>query len=111
MSQHPHQDMDNIMDERELWRSVAKRLDAMCERDRHEWEPVVATLRERDRMTIQALRLAESGLKMMARNVRRMEAEREKLSDAFRAPVGPVSNSTHVRMDPQPGSGGCMWIS
>ena len=82
----------------------------MCERDRQEWEPLVETLRERDRMTVQALRLAESGLKMMARNVRRMEEEREKLAGAFRSPIGPMT-SHHVRMDPQAGSGGCMWIS
>ncbi|MBI1325354.1 hypothetical protein GC170_19490 [bacterium] len=110
MSHHPGNSTDNIMDDRDLWRSVASRLDAMCERDRKEWEPVVETLRERDRMTVQALRLAESGLKMMARNVRRMEEEQARLSGAFRVPIGPIA-SHHVRMDPQPGSGGCMWIS
>lgn len=110
MSQRTGHSAPSILDERELWRFVASRLDAMCEQDRKEWEPLVATLRERDRMTVQALKLAESGLKMMARNVRRMEAEKERLSASFRTPIGPGA-ANHVRMDPQPGSGGCMWIS
>jgi len=110
MSQRTGLSANQTLDERDLWRFVAARLDAMCERDRQEWEPLVATLRERDRMTVQALRLAESGLRMMARNVRRMEEEKEQRANVFRAPIGPAG-ANHVRMDPQPGSGGCMWIS
>jgi hypothetical protein len=111
MSHQPGQTGDYLMDERELWRCVASRLDTMCEKDREEWEPLVATLRERDRMTLQALRLAESGLKMMARNIRRMEDDKQRLSTAFDFPIGSSSIGSHLRFDSHPGSGGCMWIS
>lgn len=110
MSQHPLQSGDFPMDDRELWRCVAHRLDAMCSKDREEWEPLVATLRERDKMTLQALRLAESGLKMMARNMRRMEDDKSRAQNLFRPVLGTVPPG-HVRYDPQPGSSGCMWLS
>ena len=101
---------DKTFSDQELWQAVASRLQYMPKKERDEWAPLIATLEERDRMTAQALKLAESGLTMMARNMKQMETERSESKNMFQPKFG-QSSLNHWRVDPQPGSGGCMWMS
>lgn len=99
-----------LVDDHQLWQLIAERLHTMPAKQRAEWEPLVNCLQERDRMTAQALKLAESGLKMMAKNLQKMENEKARTNSLFQPAIGP-SGQNHWRVDPQPGSGGCMWMS
>lgn len=102
--------VDYIADDSELWQIVRDRLHLMPEKQRREWEPLISGLQERDRMTAQALKLAESGLKMMAKNLKRMEDDKLARANLFQPKIGPTRDN-QWRVDPQPGSTGCMWIS
>lgn len=99
-----------LVEDQHLWQMISQQLHTMPEKQRKEWEPLLECLQERDRMTAQALKLAESGLKMMAKNIQKMENEKSRVNRLFQPAIGP-SGDNHWRVDPQPGSGGCMWMS
>lgn len=96
--------------DQELWNQVKQRAAALPVAERSEWDRLIASLQERDEMTIQALRLAESGLRMMARRMTELEKQKGERQQLFTAGQAMIADH-HWRVDPQPGSGGCMWLA
>ncbi|MFM7315545.1 MAG: hypothetical protein ACKO5E_01240 [bacterium] len=96
--------------DQELWNQVKQRAAALPVAERSEWSRLIASLQERDEMTVQALRLAESGLRMMARRMTELEQQKVERQQLFTAGQ-PAPADFHWRVDPQPGSGGCMWLA
>ncbi len=98
-----------VCSDQELWNQVKMRAAGLPAAERKEWDRLIASLQERDAMTVQALRLAESGLRMMARRMTEMEQQKVEQQKLF-LPSGSYRTDGHWRIDPQPGSGGCMWL-
>ncbi len=94
----------------DLWQDVADRLKRIPKQEREQWQQLLATLEERERMTAQALKLAESGLKMMAGMLKDQEAEKASANRHLQAKRAQASLN-HWRVDTQPGSVRCMWMS
>lgn len=99
-----------ICADQELWNQVKQRAAALPVAERSEWDRLIASLQERDAMTVQALRLAESGLRMMARRMTDLEHQKAGQQQLFTAGQSVLADY-QWRVDPQPGSGGCMWLA
>jgi hypothetical protein len=97
----------NFSNDNDLWCLIAERVKQLPPEQRGDWQSILESLRERDLMTLQALQIAESGLEMIL-NQRRSASQ----------PIGPAAlgradstrPETNWRVDPHPGSGGCMWL-
>ena len=100
----------NICTDYDLWNQIKSRAAQLPATERTEWERLLASLKQRDEMTLNALKLAESGLRMMASRMNKMEQQKSQSQRLFRQDLS-GRNGQAMRIDPSPGSDGCMWIS
>ncbi len=100
----------NICSDYDLWNQIKSRAAQLPATERTEWERLLASLKQRDEMTLNALKLAESGLRMMASRMNKMEQQKSQSQRLFRQDLS-GRNGQAMRIDPSPGSDGCMWIS
>lgn len=91
--------------DKDLWKQIADRVKQLPADQRHDWQMILATLQQRDQMTLNALKLAESGLQQIASRMLNTEKSHHLLRTS-----DPMKPETTWRVDPQPGSGGCMWL-
>ena len=99
----------NICTDYDLWSQIKSRAAKLPATERTEWERLLASLKQRDEMTLNALKLAESGLRMMASRMTEMEQRKSQSQRLFRQDLA-GRNGQAMRIDPSPGSDGCMWL-
>lgn len=97
----------NSSNDNDLWSMIAERVKLLPPEQRCDWQGILASLRERDLMTLQALKIAESGLEMILNQPR---SANQPIGPAALGKVDSHRPETSWRVDPQPGSGGCMWL-
>ena len=99
----PHNPMSQ--NDNDLWKQIADRVKQLPADQRHDWQMILATLQQRDQMTLNALKLAESGLQHIASKMVNIQPGHQVLKTS-----DPMKPETTWRVDPKPGSSGCMWL-
>lgn len=94
------------LDDKDLWKQIGEQVQLLPTDQRHDWQLILATLKERDQLTIQALKIAESGLELMNSKLNGPNPD----ARTMQKKCVQLNSDSVWRVDPQPGSGGCMWL-